>query len=148
MNLIVFELEDSIYQEMMPVDTSQFVSAIRPHIYKHNAPTGTLTIQVQDQNGRMIKESDVVNISDISSANYFHGYIRFDITIGLMIGKTYRIALVAAGGYTFSESAYIGWCNGYDLGKYNLSYESNSTFEEPLDMEIWSLQEVTKGGNI
>lgn len=146
MKLIVYELDGVVFQEITPIGKNQMISAIRPHLYKHLAPTGNLKIQVQDTNGRVIQESNTVAISDISSANYFHGYVRFDINIGLMVNRTYRIALVPSGGYTFSESAYIGWCGGFDLGKYEEDYTVNSTFDYGLDMEIWTLQEQTKGG--
>lgn len=137
MKIIVHELKTTLYQTVIPEENT-FVEAIRPHIYKHGSPAGALKVQVQDANGYLIAESNTVNIVDLSASAYFHGHITFDINVGLRAGETYRIALVPTIGYSFSESAYIGVCNSYDLSGYTQDYVSSSgNFSAPLDIQIW-----------
>ena len=51
--------------------------------------------------------------------------------------QEYKIVLTSTG-YTFSESAYIGWCNSFDLSSYSPSYEVKNNIYSPLRLEIWS----------
>lgn len=142
MKLVVHELTGSgLVQEITP-SKNTLVEAIRPHIYRHNFATGSLKIQVLNSFNTVLAESDVVSISAIGSQNFFHGYVRFLINIGMAAGVTYKIKLVGQGGYTFSEGSYIGWCNDYDLSKYEASYNPTSLLKRPLDIEIWERKNI------
>jgi hypothetical protein len=54
-------------------------------------------------------------------------------------GQSYSLKLVGTG-YSFSEPAYVGWCNGYDLGKYDSTTVPADIYQSPLDLEIWNVQ--------
>jgi len=142
MKLIVDELgiqgTNEVFQEITVGDSSRFVSNIRPHLYRHNSPSGSLRIDVRDVNDEIAKSSSVVAISAIDPGNdFFHGEIRFDIEFSFRAGETYRIFLVGVSGYTFAESAYIGWCRGFDLGKYPSDFSPKVGFNSSLLMELW-----------
>jgi hypothetical protein len=108
---------------------------VRPHIYKHAAPAGEFAIQIQTEDGNPMATSNYLDAADISASTYFHGYIRFDLNVHLRPNTDFYVALISTG-YTFSESAYIGWCNGFDLGRYTNLGSSSDAFAE-LDFELW-----------
>ena len=137
MKIIVHELmSDGLQQELTP-ERNMIVEAIRPRLYRHNFATGSLKMQVIDGSNAVVAESETIQIADIGSAAFFHGHVRFQLNAGLKKGQPYSFKLIGFNGYGFSETAYIGWCNGYDLGKYEASYSPASTLTYPLDIEIW-----------
>lgn len=144
MKLVVIELGNSLVQTVAVGSKSIQLYAIRPHLYRHNLPTGSLTVQVQDALGNVINLSDTISISSIGSGTYWHGYQRFLISTMLQKNTTYQIALVASGGYTFSESAYVGWCNDFDLRKVPANFTPNFGTNAALDMEFWESKEFTR----
>lgn len=109
---------------------------VRPHIYKHLAPAGSVYFQLQSEDGKKIADSDALTAAQISSANYFHGFVRFTLKHSLAPDTYYRLAMKTTG-YTFSESAYFGWCNGWDLGVYPEGVTRLSDTLAPLNFEIW-----------
>ncbi len=140
MKLVVNELYSSIFQEITSVDDVQ-IGAIRPHIYKHNAPNGKLQLQVQDLSGNTLATStNEISASDITAISFFHGKIKFVISYKMKANTTYRIALVGVDGYTFDESAWFGWCAENDISVYESEYTAGSGFNSPLLMEIWKLK--------
>jgi hypothetical protein len=96
-------------------------------------------VQVATSDGLLIAESDEVNIQDMTTLPYFHGYIRFDVSAHLKRDVEYTVSVVAGGGYTFSESGYVGVCNDFDSRKYNTSATVTNPQYAPLDLEVWSL---------
>lgn len=139
MKLIVHELTASgLVQEMIP-DRNLILGAVRPHIVRYGRPSGALKVQVLDASNTVISESEAVNISDIGTEEYFHGYVKFGTSVGLTKNETYKFKVIGASGYAFSESAFIGVCNDYDLRKYDATYTTNEGLHAPLDMEIWAL---------
>jgi hypothetical protein len=122
------------------------VEAIRPHLYKHLNAAGSLYLEIRNAAGTLLKTSDAVTIQSITDAsgNYFHGVVRFYIKCGLLPNTTYRVRLVSTG-YAFSESAYIGWCRGFDLGRYSAEFSPAIGASSALDMEIWEMKNVLKG---
>lgn len=152
MNLVVHELgitgafgNTTLKQAIRPT-RDVFAYAVVLHLYKHLAPAGSLYVQIQDSNGRKIKNSDVPAISTISSANYFHGDVRFLIDFSFRNQVNYFIALKSTG-YTYASNAFIGWCNGFDLKKYPCDYTVPSTIgvNAPLDFAIWEKDTISKG---
>lgn len=137
MILVVHELVTVLKQEINLLDKDLLVHAIRPHIYRHNSPTGSLHLEIWDENEKTIAQSSSVAIASIGTAAYFHGYVEFPFVEPLKAGSTYWVALKATGGYSFSESAYIGWCNDYDLRKVDADYTPNEGVSAALDMEFW-----------
>jgi hypothetical protein len=143
--LLLHLLESSIYQEETSDYAMHKIGAIRPHLMRFGNPAGNLTMQIQDRAGEPLFTSETINISSIGSGTYWHGYYPFLITGMLRKFTPYRFVLIAGGGYSFSESAYIGWCNGFDLGKYIPEYAGGIGWSAPLDLEIWSYEQVIKG---
>lgn len=145
MKLLLDELNsDNLTQLVQTPSRVVHVKHIRPHLYKHAAPTGSFFIQIQDANGKKIANSNSLSAADISASTYFHGYVRFDIVASLTPDTNYYIALRSTG-YTFGELAYIGWCRDYEHRKYAASYTPNTGVSSALDFEIWERKLVTKG---
>ncbi len=137
MKIIVHELEASAIEQRLTPSKNTIVEALRPHIYRHNFPTGSLKLQILDMSDTLVGESENVDISDIGSENFFHGYVRFLINAYLAKDTTYKFQLVGEDGYTFDESAYCGWCNAYDLAKYPTPTTPLNSLHHSLDIEIW-----------
>ncbi len=137
MKLIVHELEAVALEQSLTASRNILVEAVRPHIYRHNLPTGSLKVRIRNSSDVLVAESEEVEIADIGSDNFFHGYVRFFINAYLASGQTYKFQLIGTDGYTFGEAAYCGWVNAYDLNKYLLSYVAVDSLRSPLDIEIW-----------
>lgn len=137
MNLLVHELISELSQEMTTPREAVQVEAVRPHLYKHNEPVGTIKVQVTDLNDQLIAESDALTITNISDAAFFHGYVTFYVNVQLRPDTTYRFKVVAGGGYSFTESAYVGVCNAFDLEKYSADYSPSNGANACLDLELW-----------
>jgi hypothetical protein len=140
--LIVHELKASALVQQMTPTKNVSVVAVRPHLYRHNFATGSLKIQITDDSDAVIAESNELAIDDLGTMDYAHGYYRFDINAVLRSGVTYKFKLVGGDGYSFDESAYVGWCNGYDLGKYPMDVTPTDSLNYPLALEIWERKSV------
>lgn len=148
MKLLVHELKTELSQLITVGAESIKVVAIRPHLYRHNTAGGSLRVQIEDASGNVIALSETIAISAMPAAQaYWHGYLRFYIKAHLRAGATYRISLVPLSGYSFNESAYIGWCNDYDLRKVPALYTPNAGGAAALDFELWTLQNINPGGS-
>lgn len=137
------EAGSSLYQEFTASDNMDVV-AIRPRLYKHNNPAGSLTVKIKDSNGYQVATSSSVAISDIHStfgANYAHGYYRFYVAANLVSGQTYRVYLENSG-YAFAEGAYVAWCTCNDLQRVSADYSPTTGLNSPLDFEIWERRKV------
>lgn len=138
MKLIIHELKASGLSQALIPDKNMMLEAVRPHIYRHNWPTGSLKIQVLDSEDNVLSESETVSIEDIGSENFFHGYVRFLVNLGLQKDQTYKFKVVGDDGYSFEESAFIGVCNDYDLRKYDAVNSPSGTLYAPFDLEVWT----------
>ena len=136
-SLAVEELKTTLNQEILVGDNNLNVEAVRPRIYKHNAPAGSLQVQIRDTNDKIIASSNSVTISSVSASAFFHGFIRFDINAGLKAGTTYRLFLVPSG-YTFAESDYIGWVKDHEDRQVGIEYTPNAGFQSPLGTQVWT----------
>jgi len=152
MDLIVFELgltgsfgNTQLSQQVRIANRDMQLEAIRPHLYVENTPAGSLFMEVQDANNKTIATSNVVSIGSIDGgATYFHGYIRFDIKVGLRQSALYNVALKHTG-YTYNASSFVGWCNDFDLKKVTANVPSPVGVSSPLDMELWERKQVMRG---
>lgn len=137
MKLIVHEILSSVSQGLTPEKNTQ-VTVVRPHLYIHNKPAGTLKVQVTTSDGLLIAESTEIDIQEMTTLPYFHGYVRFDVSAHLKGGVEYKVLVTTGGGYSFSESGYVGVCADYDSRKYELSEPISHPNYSPLDIEVWS----------
>lgn len=142
--LLVHEMRDVVYQEITVKHLNMDVEAIRPHLYIHNKPSGTVQVQIRDLNDKKVAVSNTLTIADLTTLNYCHGYFKFDIRAALRATEVYRIALITGGGYSFSESAYLGWCNGWDSRPGFASYALPLGTRAPLDFEVWENREIVR----
>lgn len=133
---IVIECRPTVYQSIK-ASKDMFVIALRPHLYIHGAPTGTVKVQVQDENGRVVAESSTQTITDLKTLAYAHKYALFYINANLVEDSFYRLAVVCGGGYSFSESAYVAVCLDWDNPKTEATYSPSAGFNGALDFEIW-----------
>lgn len=139
--VLVSECKPTVYQPIK-ADSNMYVVALRPHLMIFGNPTGTVKVQIQDGNGYVVAESSTMTVTEIKTLaeitqDYFHGYIRFYINASLINDVSYRLAVVCGGGYSFSESAYIGVALDWDNTKINTAYTPSNSFQCPLDFEIW-----------
>ena len=139
--IFVAELDtsDGDVQQQITVGSSNLnVEAIRPHIYIHNMSSVTMRIHVLDANEKLIKISDTYTAGN--SGNYFHGYIKFAISVALKASTSYIIRLTADSPYSFSESSYVGWVTDtYD----RFITPTHSAPATALGMEIWVRKQLT-----
>jgi hypothetical protein len=138
MKLVVHELNGSGLEQEYTPEKNTILEAVRPHIYRHNWPSGSLKVQILDADDIVLIESETINISAIGSQDFFHGYVTFLINYGLVKNETYKFKVVGEGGYSFSESAYIGLCNDFDLRKYDPAFTPHDGMKSALDLELWS----------
>lgn len=144
MKLWVHELSTELSQDFTAADDID-VAYIRPHLLKYGSPTGTLKLEIRGANGDVIYSGATIDISTISAENYFHGFVRFAVNQSFRSGDTFKVVLVAGGGYSFSELAYIGWCNGFDLAVNEASYSNPNGKYAALNAEFWAYDEVKRG---
>ena len=144
-SLAVEELKTTLTQDILIGVSNLNVEAIRPRLYKHNTATGSVTIEVRDTNGETIKASNTIAISALSAAAFFHGFIQFDINIGLKAETTYQIALVPSGGYSFGESAYVGWVLDHEDPQVGIGYSApNNGFSSPRSLQLWTRDKLER----
>ena len=149
MYLIVYELKGTnIGQQIEIGDRNLTVESLRPHLYKHNNPAGSLKLIVKDETATTtLFESEEVTVQSITDVtdNFFHGVVNFPVVGTLQKNTKYTIELSGVGGYTFNESAYIGWCNGFDLKVVPNSFTPIDTLQDALILEIWERKRIEKG---
>ena len=76
----------------------------------------------------------VNTLFDTTLLTYFHGDIKINFAedVHLVKDTTYFITLTSSG-YTFGASSFVGWCNGFDLGRYTASYLGPVGVSAPMD---------------
>lgn len=147
MKLVVYELDAPITQQIETKDRVILLEAIRPHLYKHNNPAGSLYLEITNEADELLFTSETLTIQSIhdeAGAPYFHGLVRFYIDASLAPNTKYNIILKSTG-YTFSEPAYIGWCNGFDLKLVENDYTPTGAIDDALIMEFWERKKLVKG---
>lgn len=144
MKLCVHELTTELKQKITATE-NLMVAAFRPYIYRHAAPAGSIFLEVQDANGKLIKKTGNTLISSIGSNTYWHGYYRFLLPVALKAGEDYYVSLKGSG-YTFGEPAYVGWANSFDhKNAFGAAYDGAEGLTAPLGLQIWAYKFPTKG---
>lgn len=139
MQLFIDELITTLSQKVRSNKKVQ-VRHIRPHLFLHNNPTGTLKVQICSDDGTLIAESNSVDMSNITDAVAYHGYVKFDVSAYLMENTWYTVKIVPSS-YTYASGSYTAVCLDAGLKKYSYSSEIRTPLLAPLDLEIWSLKE-------
>lgn len=137
MRLYLEELTTELSQRIKPSANTQVVY-IRPHLYLHNVPSGSLSVHICSSDGTLISQSSALPISSITSSNEYHGYVRFEVDAFMKKDTYYTIKIVASGGYSFSESAYCAAVKDTGFQKYDYVDPVVNPTYAPLDLEVWS----------
>ena len=147
MTLGLIELNSDNLKQEVRSTRAQHIAHIRPHVLKFDSPSGSIAMQIQDVNGKIIATSNFLTGAQISSATYFHGYIRFDINASLSSDTVYNISMRSTGGYSFAEANYFGWILEHnDFRKYQPKTGIDiDGMSSALDFEVWERKLVTKG---
>lgn len=144
MTIIVYELLTELTQELTTDRRYKQVVAVRPHIYRHGSPVGSVYVEIRDESDAVVATSDTRAMADIGTGAYWHGKARFMISAQLAPSTTYKMVMVASG-YSFSESAYLGWANSFDLSSIEATYTPAEGYGAPLAMEVWTRRHAPKG---
>lgn len=146
MKIIVDELKTTLSQSFS-VYKREHLGAIRPFLYKHLSPSGTFTFSIIQNattlGSKNFTSADIEALDGVTALNYYHGAFRvlFDNPIVLNPG-TVEIKL-SHSGYTFSESAYLGWIREHER-TVNQFTDTGNDFQNPLAVELWTW----KGGSV
>lgn len=120
-------------------DRPVFMDHVKVHIYKHLAPAGTLRLLLCDRNNVITLASADVIISTISSANYFHGMVKFDLQYPLAANTEYYLVMNTAGGYSYDPNAFVGWVLAGSL------QNNDGAAAASLHFEIWEEKNLIRG---
>lgn len=143
MYLIIDELVTTLDQEINITKGSE-VKYIRPYIYKHGSPSGSIKMSIRDDSGEL--DSVTLTIAEIDAnlstpGTYYHGFVRFtfDNVVKLPVG-TYTIRMEGTDGYTFvnSSTAHIAWVQEFENRTNTLSESSSLLFDNPHSVQLWS----------
>mgnify|MGYP000753317968 CR=1 FL=1 len=146
MLVVVHELNlTEVKQKIIIGDRPLMIHAVCPYLFRWLAPAGTCYVQLQDENGKKIADSESLTISTIGTGNYWHGFQRFLLSASLKEGQTYYLALKTSG-YTYGAIAYLGWANSYELRNAgSASYSPSTGLNAPLGLRLWHYSFTEKG---
>lgn len=117
------------------------VFGIRPNLYFHNIPSGDVLLEIK--NGSEVLGSKQISVTDLRSSasvtdNFAHGYFLFEFDKPIaMRAKTYNIEVSGVNGYTFSDSAYLGWIKEHDPLKVNTGPNLGDPFKNAFSYQLW-----------
>lgn len=143
MKLLIHELISALWQEIEVGAKPIQIYAVRPHLYRHGWPAGSVQVQIADTSGRLIDSSAPVSLAQIGTGTYWHGYAEFRVSTALKENTKYRIGVVPSGLYAFSTDAYAAWVTDESLRKVTASYALSERLPA-LDMEIWEARDVNR----
>jgi len=144
MKLLVHELRTELVQQIKTGHKNVLLHAVRPHIYRHGLPAGAVRMELRDESGQVVALSAAVDLAEIGSGTYWHGYQRFYLSAMLRRDTSYQVAMVPQGGYAFDEAAYLGCCNDFDLRRTQAGYSPNLGVNAALDIELWESREALR----
>jgi hypothetical protein len=147
--LVVEELMATPLKQKLTATENDVITALRPHLYIHNSPAGSLRMDIYDSaDTTLLKSSETIAISTLKTLAFAHGYFRFNVSWGLVDVTQYTIRLVSTG-YTFATSAYVGWVKDVgdsDYRKYAATYSGNTIgYNSAFDLEIWKVTDNVRG---
>lgn len=149
MDVIVFE-NGATGDETVWVGSAtknQSLSYVVPYLMVYGAPGGSVTMQLQDSNGSKIADSQTVSIATILGSDaVYHGWYAFSISATVKRGQSYRVEMVTSGGYSYSQSTFIGWCNSWERqNRFPATYNPTMGLDAPLGIDFWGYEFFKKG---
>lgn len=144
--LVVEELQTTLSQEFTISRSKRYhISGLKMYLVMYNAPSGTFTATIKSGATTIASKSftsgDIQ--SDLSTSDsYAHVWkaLVFDNNVILDKG-TYTLEL-SSSGYTFSESAYMGWVKEHDQIFFGTDYTVNNIWEYPLSFYLLDETEI------
>jgi hypothetical protein len=117
---------------------------IRPKLYKHLEPAGTFTISLIEKGSAKVLRTKSQTAAEMKAAgeldDYSAGFILFDWDfVNLKKDEIYTIKLEASG-YTFAESAYIGWIKEYFSPTNKTTPDPSTDLENPYSFQVAGYQ--------
>ena len=145
--LVLDELITTLSQDFtINLNRRYSIEGIRPYIYMHNAPAGTFTLSLKEGVTTLVSQTfDSAEIkSDLSTSdNFAHIWKRLVFSTPFQLSKgTYTLEL-SSSGYTFAESAYIGWIREYENVFNETSGTIDTLFDNPFSFQIFENRRVT-----
>lgn len=145
---LVYEEDDTLWLQRFITGSKEIaMTHVRPYLYKHGSPAGTVKVQILDSSQVLIKETSTLTITDISTATYFHGFVRFELEMGLARETSYYCKLVTSG-YSFAEANHLGWCRDYDLRVVDASYTPSDGLNSAFLFQMFEQANVVKGSQL
>jgi len=138
MKIIVDEIRNDYLMQEFQYNGSNLhsnVYSVRLRVYKHNTPSGTLSVELRTSGGTLLATSTETRIESDVSGTYWHGMLRFNLAYPLTQGTVYQLRLLDSG--TFSESNYWGWCREFDFVNNDKEYTPANDINMPYMYEIW-----------
>lgn len=116
------------------------IESIAPYIYMHNAPTGTFTISVHDENDVNLFSNSFTS-AQIKTAlntvsNYAHAFYPVLTNGALKLEAGTYTVVMSASGYTQNPVAFMAWVQQHEDLTNDLDYVPVDDTENPLSMRI------------
>jgi hypothetical protein len=149
MRLYVEELQGSTLVQTFTRTKEASIPFVRLHLCKYLAPAGTFTVTLTDASDAVIATSSQTlaqmqasGNADLS-ANYYHGYVKFDFGAAYTLRPgTYKLKL-SASGYTYSIGTFLGWVKADTDRAIPLTDGSSPTGVNcPYDFEMYAYERV------
>lgn len=126
-NLLVDRINTSLEQEItVDITKRAHLAAIIPYLYLHNSPAGTFTLDFK-------KGADVLysysftsnNVKFLMNITDDYAHVFYPIIPGILVpleSGSYSVKITASGGYSPTETSYLGWVKQYDNIQNGLDY--------------------------
>lgn len=138
-------LETEIEFRIQP-ERNLLVRGFRPWLIRTGLPAGTVRLELRDTASQLIAASAAKDADDVGEEDHWTGDVGFILPAGLQGGVTYALVLVAGGGYAHDPAAHLGWCLDFSQNrKVRLGYTEAGHDQSPYGLEMWSVQEKTRG---
>lgn len=147
--LLVDELVTELSQTVVP-ERNMRIRAIYVGLLRYNTTSGTLKLNIEDENGELNEESPTVDVSSLGALDYVHGLFRFDLQASIRKDTSYKLTLVAGGGYSHSSSTFVGWKRDFDftdepLRRTPASYSGAKGYNSPREYLVVEKRAIRKG---
>lgn len=139
MKILVEELKTTLTHTATAVRRMS-IQALRPYIYKHLSPSGSFTLSLKQGGSTLgsatFTSADIEAIDGVTALNYFHGAYKVEFTDPVIVNRGEFEIELSHSGYTFAESAYLGWIREHER-IINPFTSTGNDAENPLAVEIW-----------
>lgn len=146
--LVVDELQTTLTQNFTIDLNRRFeLTAVRPYLLMYNSPSGTFTLSLKEgaTTHASVNFTSAEIKSDLSTSNdyaYLWKTLQFSNPVFLSKGS-YSLVL-SSSGYTFSESAYLGWIKEHEnIFNNTVDLSGVGSFDYPLSYQLFEKRGAT-----